>query len=265
MEQVSPAASQTRNERIEELLNQSSMEAASAIKGPSLADHIQEPKVQDVLIAEEEETESGGKKVRIPASRLKTLTSKVDELEAKLADAASRDERIAALEAQLKANGKDEEIPEWWVEAYGDNDVSRQGYKNQVRIMREETDRRIAEREAERATEESERTARKAAIEDSFDTQMDELEDSLGRTLTATQKEELLDIVGEYSPQDTSGKYIAYMPVEKAYDIWTKGQSQNAGKQEMARIAGSQSSGQGTGTASSEPPRFGDWRKKYSL
>lgn len=256
---------QTREERIEELLNQSSMEAASAIKGPSLADHVsEETKIVEEVVAtaEEEETDSGGKKVRIPASRLKTLTSRLDEAETKrLEDKRAYEERVAALEAQIKAD-KEEDLPEWWVEAYGDNEVSRQGYKNQVRIMREETKRVFAEQEAQRQAEEAEREARLEAIGQSFDEQMDELEESLGRTLTASQKTELLDIVGEYSPQD-NGRYIAYLPIEKAYDIWSKSQTTDAGKQEMARMGGIQSTGSTTVAASVERPQWGDWRKRF--
>lgn len=254
--------SKTREQRIEELLNQSGTDAVGAIKGPSLATLNQEEEKQVVVPdAEEEETDSGGKKVRIPASRLSTLTKELKDLREKVSAADSYQDRVAALEAQIKANKQEDDLPEWWKEAYGEEEVSRQGYKNQVRIMREETNRILAENAAAQKAEEAERVARLAAIEQSFDTQMDELEESLGRTLTASQKTELLDIVGEYSPQENE-QYIAYISVDKAYEIWSKGQTQDAGKQEMARIAGIQSTG-GANTASPERPQWGDWRKRF--
>lgn len=252
---------QTRDERIAELLDKSGAEAVSAIKGPSLSD-VAPIEKEVVADAEEEETQTGGKKIRIPASRLKTLTSKIDELESKLSSYSSSQERIAALEAQLNASKTEEDLPDWWKEAYGDNDVSKQGYKNQQRIMREELQRGLQQVEAQRQAQETEREERIEAIEQSFDTQMDSLEESLGRDLTASQKAELLDIVGEYSPMD-GDKYVAYIPVEKAYDIWSKTQGLGQGKKEIANIAGIQSSGSSSVQSSSERPQWGDWRKRF--
>jgi len=256
----------TRDERIAELLEGSASDAVNGIKGPSLAT-LTEPELKTeelVPEAEDEETESGGKKVRIPRSRLNTLTTELKELREKVQSTESYAERVVALEEQLKQNRNEEELPDWWKEAYGDNDVSKQGYKNQQRIMREEFDRRLSEREAESRAEQAEREARVQSIEQSFDAQMDELEESIGRDLTATQKSELLDVVGEYSPQE-DGKYLAYMPVSKAYELWQKGQGTNQGKQEMARIAGIQSSGGTNSTQSPERPQWGDWRKRFGM
>lgn len=259
----------SRDERIAELLEKSGSEAVAAIKGPSLSDLApMEPKIEEKTEEpiEEEETESGGKKVRIPVSRLKTLTSKVSELEAKLQERDQYTERIAALEEQIQASKEDEEdLPEWWKEAYGDTDVSKQGYRNQQRIMREEFQRNIQQAEADRHAADIEREQHVKSVEASFDAQMESLEESLGRELTSTQKSELMDIVGEYSPME-GDQYVAYLPIEKAYDIWTKGQGQNQGKQEIARIASIQSSGNSSASSqSSERPQWGDWRKRFNL
>lgn len=254
---------QTRDQRIAELLDKSGFEAVGAIKGPSLGDFDQPEKKTDDTEVDVEETATGGKKVRIPASRLKTLTSKVSELEARLAAQTANDERIAALEAQLNNKGE-EDLPDWWKTAYGDTDVSKQGYKNQQRIMREEMQRSLAEQEARREAEAAQRESAIEAIEQSFDNQMDELEETIGRELTTTQKSELLDLVGEYSPQE-NGRYLAYMPVQKAYELWSKGQGSSSSKHEMANIAGAQSSGATVQTQSSERPQMGDWRKRFGL
>lgn len=248
----------TREERIAELLDSSGTDAVGAMKGPSLSDLIPVETTVAESDVEEEETPTGGKKVRIPVSRLKTLTSKVDELEARLRERDAYAERVEALEAQVASKGED--IPDWWIEAYGDTEVSKKGYKDQQRVMREELQRSLREQEAEREAEEAERAERVHSIEQSFDDQMDDLEDTIGRELTASQKSELLDIVGEYSPMQ-DGKYLAYMPVEKAYDIWSKGQG-NESKRAMADIAGIQSSG-GTSAPSPDRPQFGDWRKRF--
>ena len=60
------------------------------------------------------------------------------------------------------------------------------------------------------------------------------------------------------------GKYTGYMSVSKAHAIWQKGQGGSAGKEEMARIAGSQSSG-GTGDISSSSQPDFNWRRKFGL
>ena len=254
----------TRDERIEELLAGSGTDAVSAIKGPSLATLTQPEAANDDASDVNEDEGSKDKKVRIRASRLNTLTSELDDLRTKVSSMSASEQRIAALEAQLASGrNQDDELPEWWKEAYGDTDISKQGYKNQQRVMREEMKRALQEEEAKQEAAEQERTERFQSIEQSFDDQMDELENSLGRDLTDTQKVELLNLVEDYSPTDKNGKYEAYMSVEKAYELWSKGQGRDAGKQEMARIAGSQSSGGTVQQSSPERPSWGDWRKRF--
>ena len=256
---------QTRDERIEELLAGSGTDAVAAIKGPSLSTLTQPEAANEDALDVNEDEGSKDKKVRIRASRLNTLTTELEELRTKVSGMSASEQRIAALEAQLASNrNQEDELPEWWKEAYGDTDISKQGYKNQQRVMREEMRRALQEEEAKQKAAEQERTERIQSIEKSFDDQMDGLEESLGRDLTSSQKSELLDIIGEYSPQE-DGKYTAYMSVEKAYELWSKGQGNDAGKQEMARIAGSQSSGGTVQSSSTERPQWGDWRKRFGV
>lgn len=252
----------TRDERIKELLDKSGADAVGSIKGPSLSDVAPgEPDNGSEEDTDAGVTPKGDKKIRIRASRLNALTEKVDELEG---FKSTYEGRMATLEAQLQASkSSEDELPEWWKDAYGDTDVSKQGYKNQQRIFREEMQREFERREAAREAEEEQRAETISAIEKSFDEQMDELEDEVGRELTSTQKAELLDIVGEYSPTDREGRYLAYMPVSKAYDIWQNSQTMRSGKKEIADIAGVQSSGNTQAATSSERPQWGDWRKRF--
>lgn len=240
----------TRQERIEELVKEGMKEEpTSSISVSTDLDNPEEPV---------EETDSGGKKVRIPASRLKTLTAKISELEERLKQDSSYAERVAALEAQLK--GTQETVPEWWVEAWGDSDASKKAYRDQQRIMREEMRSLREEEERQRQLADSAREQEIQEIEQSFDDQMDSLEEDLGRELTLTQKSELLEIVGEYSPMD-GDKYLAYLPVSKAYDIWSKTHTVDQSKNEIAKIAGIQSQGSSS-TPSNERPSWQDWRKR---
>lgn len=252
----------TREERIKELLDAPSADVVRGIKGPSLSDVASaEPDNGSEEDTDAGATPKGDKKIRVRASRLTALNSEVERLTTRDSE---RETRLATLEAQLQSSRSNEdELPEWWKEAYGDTDVSKQGYKNQQRIFREEMQREFERREAASEAEEAERAETITAIEKSFDDQMDELEDEVGRELTSTQKAELLDIVGEYSPTDGEGKYLAYMPVSKAYDIWQNSQKLGTGKKQMADIAGAQSSGNAQAATSSERPQWGDWRKRF--
>lgn len=261
---------QTRDERISELLAKSAKDVVDSIKGPSLGDLTQpigktEEGAENIPDAEVEDTQTGGKKVRIPASRLKTLTSEIKELRERTQASQKYEERIAVLESQIKSSKTNEDdLPDWWKAAYGDTDVSKQGYRNQQRIMREELSRSMADMERAREQAETEREERVQSIESSFDEQMDNLEESLGRELTGTQKAEILDIVGEYSPMEND-RYLAYLPIEKAYDIWNKTQGQSKAKESMADIAGMSSTGSTQSISSKERPQMGDWRKRFGL
>lgn len=255
--------SKTRDQRIAELLDGSGKDAVDSIKGPSLTDLTGKEELNTEAASGSEDEGSADKKIRIRSSRLKTLETELADLRGKASETETFKGRVAALEAQLKANSPDEELPEWWKEAYGDNDISKQGYKNQQRIMREELKRSLEEQEAQRQQDIARRNEQVQSIEHSFDEQMDELEDSIGRELTSTQKADLLDIVGEYSPM-RDGKYTDYMSVSKAYEIWQNSQGGSASKREMANIAGIHSSGSNSST-SSERPQWGDWRKRFGV
>lgn len=265
-----PKVSQTRDERINELLDKSAKDAVDGIKGPSLSSQFQEVVKkeeganEDIQDIEVEDTQTSGKKVRIPASRLKTLTSEIKELRERTQNSQKYEERIAVLESQIKAGKTTEELPDWWKEQYGDTDISKKGYENQQRIMREELKRSLADMERQREQAETEREERVQSIESSFDEQMDNLEESLGRELTGTQKAEILDIVGDYSPMENE-RYIAYLPIEKAYDIWNKTQGQSKAKESIADIAGMSSSGSVSQSTSKERPQMGDWRKRFGI
>src|SRR5665213_1287929 len=113
----------TRDERIEELLAGSGTDAVGAIKGPSLSTLTQPEAVSADATDVDEDEGSKDKKVRIRASRLNTLTSELDELRTKVSGMSASEQRIAALEAQLASGrNQDDELPEWWKEAYGDTD-----------------------------------------------------------------------------------------------------------------------------------------------
>lgn len=245
----------TREQRINKLLDES--RGSNIIEEKPFSefpDDISNPEVK------EEKTETGGTKVRIPASRLKTLTTKVSELEEKLKAAQAIDERISKIENHIESK---QELPDWWKSEYGEGDAQLKAYKIFQRGLREQLKEELRVENEQKALEEAEREKKIASIEESFDNQMDELEESLGRKLTESQKEEIFDIIEEYSPME-DGKYTSYMSIQNAYNLANKIQKPNAAKTEMAKIADIKSSN--TYSANDTGPLVhGSWRKKYGL
>ena len=256
----------TRDERIQELLDASATEAIQGIKGPSLATQVENEEIkkeepEEESVEGEVEESAKDKKIRIRASRLNTLEQEL------LANKTAREQdlqRISALEGLLAKQTPQDEVPDWWKAAWGDNEVSKRAYHDQQKIFQESLSKELDRRESARLHEEREQQERIGAIESSFDEQMESLEETLGRELTDNQRGELMDIVGEYSPQDENGRYTAYMSLDKAYQIWSKGQTKSPAKSEMARIAAAPSEGASiTPQSSTERPSWGGWRKRF--
>lgn len=256
----------TRDERIKELLDAPANEVVQGLKGPNLATQTQEEEIkkeepEDDSVAGEEDTSPKDKKIRIRASRLNTLEQ---ELQSSKTAREQDLQRIDALEKLLAKQTPQDETPDWWKAAWGDNEVSKRAYHDQQRIFQESLSKELDRRESVRVQEENARQERVSAIESSFDEQMDSLEEQLGRELTDNQKGEIMDVVGEYSPTDDDGRFTAYISIDKAYQIWSKGQGGDTAKTEMARIAAAPSQGASVATqTSNERPQWGSWRRRF--
>lgn len=268
-----PEENKTREQRINELMEQPV--DASTFKGPSLQDIVRDaPEEEPTPSADPEEDPSQedadpddeGGKVEIPRSRLKTLTErgkkadKVEELEKQIAE-------LQAAQSSLQANSqKEEEIPKEWVDLYGDSPESKAAYQASLRVFRGEIERANAEQEQARLAAEKERQETINSIEQSFDTQMDALEEQLGRKLTEKQKEGIMGVVEKYSPRnpDDPEYYDGYISIESAYEIYNSTNSKtDPAKKEVARIAAASPKGQNTEAPNMTIADVRNWRSRY--
>ncbi len=252
----------------EELLDRvTADDLMKSVKGPTLSDlknDLPEVKDEEAAQSEDEEvTPTGGKKMRIPSSRWKTLNARLDAAEREAREAKELRERLALLEKEVRSRPKTDELPGWWKNDYGDDENSHKAYATFRAGLREELRQAEEEKRERDQRETAEREARIRATEQSFDEQMDSLEEELGKTLSDREKSELLDIVAEYSPKD-GDSYDAFIPLAKAYELSQKLAKKDPAKERIAQIAGVTSGGNAaTSTQSTRPPQWGDWRKRF--
>lgn len=260
---------ETRNQRIDKL---GEMPVWPGNSGPTLSDNLRvEPQEQAAPTADDTDSsteEAGESKVRIPRSRLKTLTEKAAALEREQQEMQrAYEERLAALEARLQGVSQtSDELPPEWIELHGDSDVSKAAYRATRELTKKEFSAWMEEQNRERAAQEEANRERLQAIEQSFDMQMSDLEASLGRELTDTQKAEILEVVEKYSPRNPQEPdlYESYLSIDSAYEIWQNSHKPDARKIEMARIAGTVSSGAGSNTDSNMSiDQVRNWRSRY--
>ena len=167
---------------------------------------------QDTVSSEEEEQ-------RVPYSRFK---SKVAELEEQKSIINELEERLSAIEQAKndRQTEEDIEIPQDWIELYGDSDIAKRAYRLQV--QREEKLQEAAINKAiERIrNQEQEEEIALERNEEVIDENLEQLQESIGRKLTQKQEEDILSIVDEFSPTGPDGKYITLFPFDKAFEIY---------------------------------------------
>lgn len=173
----------------------------------------------------------------------------------------------AELEAVRSARTSTETtggMPKWWTDSWGDSEESLKAWNTyqgtltaSAQQMREEM-KREAQLEQQRAQE------TEKAVSDNFDSQLENLEETLGKSFSDKQAAELLTIVEEYSPTDQDGNYESFISMEKAYEIYDLKQRGNrsSSKDHLAKVAGTNSQGDASPAPSNTPPQWGDWRKR---
>jgi hypothetical protein len=174
------------------------------------------------------------------------------------------------LEAELEAvrsartstaNG---DVPKWWVDRWGDSEESKATYETYRHTMQEELrDLRESIREEERSERQRAQEIEET-VSQTFDDQLESLEDTLGKSLSDKQAADLLGIVEEYSPTDEDGNFESFISLDKAYEIYDMRQrtSRNSSKDHLAKVAGTTSQGDASPAPSNGPPQWGDWRRR---
>lgn len=133
------------------------------------------------------------------------LRKKVEELEEK------------TKETQV-APQKDEEtsLPNWWVIANGDSDLSRQAFQDFMQSQKSERERIKQEIIAEQRAQEQKSVEETKKWENLIENELSKLQEDGLRF----DRNELLNIVAEYSPKDAAGNLVGpYISFRKAYDI----------------------------------------------
>lgn len=163
-----------------------------------------------------------------------------------------------------------EDLPDYWKELFGDTDASKKAYKAEQKRMTE-----IEERAEQRAIEVIEQRQiqqeRKFSSNlDSIESRMEGLAEYLGRDLTETEENALLDIVDDYTPKDDDGNYAGeLMSFGKAWQIYELQQTQQSAKTNRSRNAvasasGASSKGEPSATEDKNfnPQQWGSWRNR---
>ncbi len=116
---------------------------------------------------------------------------------------------------------KDDNVPSYWTELYGDSDASLKAWKVQEKMNQQLIEN--AERKAIEAFEQS-RDRQDAQLSEnieSIDEGFENLSDTLGRELTEKEQSSLLDIVDEFTPKDDKGNYLGQiLSFDKAWEIY---------------------------------------------
>lgn len=216
-------------------------------------EEVEEEPEETVEPVEEEVSEPSDKdsvadKARIPYSRFETVN------EAKI----RAEERIKFLEEQLNSKKEekteDVDVPNEWIELYGDNETAREAYKIQLRqldkIREDATLKAIEEIEKRQTQRKSEQEQNLAYIEEG----LKRIETSLGRKLTEVEENTILDIQDEFTPKDEEGNYLApLLSAEKAFEVYNLRQANSQAKKTIARRKVVSITGASSESESSDP------------
>lgn len=183
----------------------------------------------------EEQTDASVEEQKVPYSRFKKYH---DEARQARQEAEEWRAKAESLQSQPRRETAvaEAEMPEYWVDLYGDSEASAKAWKVQERAnqqMREDAKREALEAVRNERSQESER------IESNMDTiesNLEALTEFVGRKLTDKEESAVLDIVDNYTAKDADGNYMgAVMPFEKAWEIYELKQNSGSAKQRQAR------------------------------
>lgn len=217
-------------------------------------------------VSESPDEDSVGDKPRVPYSRFESVNERAIRAE----------ERAKILEEQLNTRNQntdyDEDIsvPDEWKELYGDSDEARKAYAIQLKLNEknaEETTKKVLESIKQEQAEQEQIVQQNL---DYIETNITNLEETIGRKLTESEESSILDIQDEFTPKDSDGNYIApLLDAEKAYEIYTlRGSTAKAEKSQIRRkvvsITNSNSEGESSNKAfeNYRPGEGGLWRDK---
>lgn len=231
---------------------------------PMVADSEKEEVVETVKEVKEEvsaspEEDAVADEARIPYSRFEKVNER----------AVRAEERLKLLEEQMSTKvevSKEVDLPEDWVELYGDSDAAKRAYALQLK-REERLEEQLMERFQQRQKEEEDLVEQNVS---KIDQDLRAFEDTLGRKLLDSEESSILDIQDEFTQKDEFGNYMTpLLSPEKAYEIFVLRQEKTVSAQKKAKhrvVALTGSSNEADTDSSSnvnfEPNKWGSWRDR---
>ena len=224
-------------------------------------EEVEPVKVEEEVSASTEE-DAVADKARVPYSRFETVNE--EKIRAQ--------ERVKYLEEQISTSktpevSQETELPNEWVELYGDSDAAKRAYGLQMKInedLQEKATQRAIERIDSRGQEE------KKALEsnlESIESSLSDFSESLGRKLSETEENAILDIQDEFTQKDSEGNYIApLLSPEKAFEVYTLRQDKTVSSKKQAKnrvlsVTGASSESDiSSSSADYNAQNWGSWR-----
>lgn len=248
-------------------------------KLPSIDDLIGDLKKKDddeVVVSSDTKKDdvADGDEGRVPASRFRKTRQELIELREAQATRDARDadifSELARLREQVSRTPRSDKLPEKWIALYGDSEQSQgayQMYQDQLREMLQSQKQELETAQEQRLREAAEQ---RKTVSDSIDDGMEDLEADVGKKLTDSEKEAILDVVERYSPENEDGTYDALIPLDKAYEIYEMEQAKKGGgaaKRRVAEIASAATEGEGGAPIASKTayPSWDNVGKRWGL
>lgn len=212
---------------------------------------------------EEAEEETVVPESRVPYSRFEKVNERA--IKAEMERDIMRQQLEASQRNQSSQTVSDGTLPDYWVELYGDSDLSRKAYAAEERRMEA-----IEEKAATRAVENLQKAQREAVEAEAESAEeivnsLDDYQAQSKRALTKTERDGILDIMDEFTPKDAQGNYAApLLDVNKAAEIYdlrntTASASKKAARRNAATLAGATSEGATSGSDKETHFRAGAW------
>lgn len=225
---------------------------------------VEEP--QEVTPAASEE--SVVEKNRVPYSRFEKVYESAREAREE-ADRYRREaEELRSYQNTVQVDKED--LPDYWVELFGDSDAARKAYKaeqNRITQLEERAEQRALEAIERRQYQEQEKFSTNL---ETIDNRLEALSDALGRELSENEQVAILDIIDDYTPKDDKGNYAGeLLPFDKAWNIYEMQQSQTSAqtrksKDAVASMSGSKSQGEPSPERNFQSGAWGSWRKRIN-
>lgn len=232
----------------------------------------------------EEKEENGGQasssatqddvEQKVPYSRMATVIEQRREAERRAMEAEERlQELLSRRDDSRESRSVDSnDLPSWWLQMYGDTENSRKAYAYELerqQFIKDEARREALEAVRQERAQESQNLSQN---ESTLDERLAELSEIIGRDLTEDEEAAVLDIVDEYTPEDSNGKYAGELiPFDKAWEIYELRQSRVSEKTKRSRatptaLTSARTDGEVTGNDKNnerwDPRDWNAWKRK---